>query len=68
MKIYQFLPLAALVIAAFCGFAYKIGAPITPIAVIGTLGTFLAVLQLEDHKWGDYLGELIAGLKEAMKH
>ena len=68
MKIYQFLPLAALVIAAFCGFAHKIGAPIAPIILIGAFGTFLAVLQLEEQKWGNYLRDLIAGLKDAMKH
>jgi hypothetical protein len=68
MKVYQFVPLAALVIGAFCGFAYKIGAPMEPLVLIGAFGTFLAVLQLEDHKWGNYLRDIIAGLREAMKH
>lgn len=68
MKIYQFLLLAALVIGVFCGFAHKIGAPIFPIVLIGGFGTFLAILQLEEQKWGNYLGDVIAGLKDAMKH
>jgi hypothetical protein len=68
MKIRQFLPLATLVIAGFCGFAYKIGAPIPPFVLIGAFGAFLVTLQLEDRKWGQYLGELLTGLREGMRH
>lgn len=68
MKIRQFIPLAMLVIAAFCGFANKVGAPLAPIVIIGAFGAFLVTLQLENRKWSDFLGELLDGFREGMKH
>jgi hypothetical protein len=68
MKIYQFIPLAILVIAAFCAAAARIGIPMAPLVIIGAFGTFLATLQLEDGKWAEYFDRLIAGFREGMKH
>ncbi len=63
MLIRHFIPLAVAVIVLLCVGANKVGVPVAPIAVITTVASFLLALQLEDHKLGDFLAELIQAFK-----
>jgi len=63
MLIRYFIPLAIVVIALLCVGANKVGVPVAPIAIITTVAAVLLVLQVEDHRLGDFLAELIQAFK-----
>lgn len=64
MTIRQFVPVAAAAVAGLTVGATKLGVPAPPITVISTVACVLLALQLEDHKLGDLLGELIQAFKK----
>ena len=64
MTIRQFIPLALLAVGALSYGATKVEVPATPIALIATLASCLLVLQLEDHRLGDLLAELIRAFRK----
>jgi hypothetical protein len=64
MTIRQFVPLAVLVIGGLTYGATQVGVPAPPITLITTFASILLALQLEDHKLGDMLGELIRAFKD----
>ena len=63
MLIRHFIPLAIVVIALLCVGATKVGVSAPPIGIIATVAAVLLLLQLEDHKLGDLLSELIQAFK-----
>lgn len=65
MTIRQFVPVAVAVVAGLTVGATKVGVPAPPIAVIATVACAMLALQLEDHKLGDLLDELIRSFKSA---
>jgi hypothetical protein len=64
MLIRYFVPLAVAVIALLCVGATKVGVPAPPVGIIGTVAACMMLVQLEDHKLGDFLSQLIRAFKE----
>lgn len=65
MLIRHFVPLAIAVIALLCAGADRVGVPAPPVAIITTFAAVLLLLQLEDHKIGDFIGELVRAFRAA---
>ena len=63
MTIRQFVPVAVAVVAGLSVGATKVGVPAAPIAVIATVAAVMLLLQVEDHKLGDLLSDLIHSFK-----
>lgn len=63
MLIRYFIPLAIAVITLLCLGATKVGVPAPPVGIITTVASVLLLLQLEDHKLGDFLSELLHAFK-----
>jgi hypothetical protein len=64
MLIRHFIPLAVAVIALLCVAADKVGVPVPPVAIISTFAACLLLLQVEDQKVGDMVGDLIRTFKD----
>ncbi len=64
MLIRYFIPLAVVVIALLCVGAEKVGVPAPPVGIIASVAAVMLLLQLEDNKLGDFLGELVRAFKD----
>ncbi len=64
MLIRHFIPLAIVVVALLSAGADKVGVPVPPVAIIGTFASILLLLELEDHKVGDVVADLVRAFKE----
>lgn len=67
MTIRQFVPVAVAAVVLLTEGATKVGIPAPPIAVIAAVACALLVLQLEDHKLGDLLDELIRSFRSTSR-
>ena len=63
MTIRQFVPVAVAAVVLLSVGATKVGVPAPPITAIATVAAVLLLLQVEDHKLGDLLSELIRSFK-----
>jgi len=63
MLIRYFIPLAVAVIALLCVGVTKVGLPAPPFGMIATVASLLLLLQLEDHKLGNFLSDVIQAFK-----
>jgi hypothetical protein len=64
VTIRQFLPLSVAVIAALSIGAKETDVPAVPIAVIAIVAAILLLLQVEDHRLGNLLSDLIRALRD----
>ena len=63
MLIRHFIPLAVLIVAVVGGLADKLGVPPAPFVVIASVACVMLMLQLEGHKLGNAIGELVRAFK-----
>lgn len=64
MSIRQFIPLAIVIVGLLCAGADRVGVPVPPVAIIGSFASILLLLQLEDHKLGDAIADVVRAFKE----
>ena len=64
MLIRHFIPLAIVVVALLSAGAEKVGVPVPPVTIIATFASILLLLQLENHKIGDAIADVVRAFKE----